>query len=258
MISIKFLGVAFFEITTEKNVRLLVDPFVRGNPVCPIKVEDIADIDLILVTHAASDHLGDAPEIAKNTGAKLICGREVATFAARKGVPKHQMMVCCYGDLIEYSGIRVKFVKAEHVSATEIDGQYLSGQPCGFVIYTESDTGIYHAGDTAIFGDMRLIGQLYRPKIMLVGSGMWTQSTTSASGHLSIPETALAAQWVSPEIMIPCHGVEMDIEKTHELIKQVGVMAPWVKVVPLKPGESYCFEQEDRSRRTLQEKTAEQ
>jgi len=243
MISIKFLGVSAFEVTTEKGLRVLIDPFVTGNPTCPIKVEDITEIDFILVSHAAIDHFGDAPEIARRTGATILCGPDVGTLVARMGVPKDQIIMCCYGDLFEDSDIKVKCVKAEHVSVSNVNDVYMSGQPNGFVVYTESGIGIYHTGDTAIFGDMKLIGQLYQPRILLLGTGMWTDARSSPSGHLSISEAALATQWIGPKVMIPHHGVEMNPEKAQELVRQVNVMAPLVKTVILKPGETYSFGQ---------------
>ena len=221
--NIVFLGHAAFEIETEE-VKILVDPFLTGNPLAPIKASDIEDCDLVLVTHDHGDHLGDTVDICKRTGATLVAIYDLAVRLQEQGVEKIEGMNI--GGTTNIKGIKITMVKAFH-SAT-------CGSPVGFVIRV-SGTSIYHAGDTQVFGDMKIIGELYKPDYALLPiSGYYTMGPE---------EAALATELLKPKVVVPMHYdtfpvIKQDPSRFAELVRQ---RAPEVKVVILKPGEKIEF-----------------
>jgi L-ascorbate metabolism protein UlaG (beta-lactamase superfamily) len=143
---------ACFLIESE-GTRLLTDPFLNGNPLAPITAGEV-DADFILVSHGHGDHVGDTVEIAKRTGATVITNFEIQNWLAKQGVedlhPQH------IGGGFDYPWGRVKLTIAQHGSALP-DGAY-GGSPSGFLLYVQGKK-IYHAGDTGLFYDMKLIGE---------------------------------------------------------------------------------------------------
>ncbi len=214
---LRFLGVAGYEITWPGH-RLLIDPFVSGNPDSPISIEDLATPDLILVSHAAFDHLGDTFAIASRTGAPVLCGGEVRALLLAQGLPPEQVRATVWGILTRVGGISVQPVECHHWSQAQLpDGALVSGVPMGFVIETEPGVRIYHYGDTAIFSDLRLIGQLYRPTIGLLGCSqpqlLLAQTDapgTYLTGEMSPREAALAAEFLGVRLAVACHYLDLE------------------------------------------------
>lgn len=219
---ITWLGHAGFEIEDRRNV--VIDPFIKGNPLAPdIELEP----DIMAVTHGHADHLGDAVEIAQETGATLVAIHEIANYAAGKGVEAEGMNM---GGTIEVNDVQFTMTQAWHSSGIDAaEFGFSGGDPAGYVI--EDRARVYHAGDTALFSDMRLIGDLYRPEVMLVPIGdRFTMGPR---------EAALAVSWVRPEIAIPMHydtfeAVEQDPDEFAELVE--GLCD--TEVVVLEPGET--------------------
>jgi L-ascorbate metabolism protein UlaG (beta-lactamase superfamily) len=214
---LRFLGVAGYEITWPGH-RLLIDPFVSGNPDSPISIEDLATPDVILVSHAAFDHLGDTFAIARRTGAPVVCGGEVRALLLAQGLPSEQVRATVWGILTRVGGISIQPVECHHWSQTQLpDGTLVSGVPMGFVVETEPDVRIYHYGDTAIFSDLRLIGQLYRPTIGLLGCSqpqlLLAQTDapgTYLTGEMSPREAALAAEFLGVRLAVACHYLDLE------------------------------------------------
>jgi len=150
---------------------ILIDPFLSGNPKFQGSVDEAArGATHVVLTHGHDDHVGDAVEICKKTGAELVAVYELAMFLAGKGVEKVQP--CNPGGTVDLGGgVSVSFVKAFHSSSTSEGGEtvYL-GNPCGVVIEGLGKT-VYHMGDTDIFGDMALIEEIFSPKIGFVPVG---------------------------------------------------------------------------------------
>ena len=161
-------GAASYEIVSPTHT-ILIDPFLTGNPMAPCGPDDLRTPDVILVSHAAFDHYGDAPTVAKRTGAPVICDAAVRAKLIDDGVSPEQITPTTWGIVVEVAGLVVRPVECHHWSmATLSDGSVVVGNPMAFIVETEPGVRIYHYGDTCIF-DMRLIGELYRPTVGLLG-----------------------------------------------------------------------------------------
>ena len=254
MTRIRFFGVAAYELTTSEGKKILVDPFLDENPGSPVKSAELGRVDVVLVSHAAPDHLGDTEAIASRTGAPVICGGEVKAYLVARGVPAHQIRATTWGIAVEVAGVRVQPVECHHWSQIRMpDGSLASGVPMAFVIYSDPGVRFYHYGDTALFSDMKLQAELYRPTIGCVGIANPVEILDRnpmpgrmITAEMSPREGALAAQWLGLEIVFPCHYINPDCPEVREFggfleqALQQGCKVP--KSVVLKPGEVYCAE----------------
>jgi L-ascorbate metabolism protein UlaG (beta-lactamase superfamily) len=251
---IRYLGVAAFEITNSDGVVVLVDPYIDENVASPIKTSDLKRVDLILVTHGASDHLGDTVKISKRFDAPIICGADVKAHLAREGVRADKILATIWGLALDVAGMRVRSVESKHHSSiTEPDGTYYSGQPMGFIICPDPGVRIYDGGDTALFSDLKLIGQLYRPNIGLIHVTNPTRHLARhkmpnfLTGEMSPYEAALAAQWLGLEYAIAMHfdttTDEPDVRAFVDLLSKMTLDdKSRIKPVVLKFGEIFQYE----------------
>lgn len=211
-----FLGVAGFEIVTPEH-RILLDPFLSGNPDAPLKPSELQTPDVILVSHAAFDHLGDTYEIAARTGAPVVCGGDVKALLTAQGLPTEQVRATVWGIVVRVGGVIVRPVECHHWSQGQLpNGQLVSGVPMGFIIETEPGVRIYHYGDTAIFSDLRLIKELYKPTIGLLGCTQPQLLLKQVSGpgevltgEMSAREAALAAEYLGVDLALACHYLNL-------------------------------------------------
>jgi len=235
---IRYLGHAAFEITDQKGVKMLIDPWISGNPSCPIKVEDIEKADLILVSHMAFDHgKDDAIKIAKKTGAVLFCGHDMQIYAIKNGVPSDKIKTLVWGQIKEYLGIKIKGMEARHGSFLRLDGDYRSWLAQGFMIWVEPEIRMFYAGDTSLFSDLQLIGQIYRPNIAFIPVG----AAPGAAPELYYNEAILATVWLSPDVAIPMHYV-LGSQEAEMWSKCLEILAPHIRTCILKPGEILKFD----------------
>lgn len=231
-VRLRFHGVAAFEITTETGQKILIDPYIEHNALARATLADFPRVDLLLVSHGAEDHMGDALTLMRRTNAFLLSGLDVATHTRRNGIPPDRTQHVLWGDLIEFQGIRVKILESKHGSFIDSAGAYLSTIPLGFLVTTHAGIRIYHPGDTAIFGDLKLFGQLYRPQIGLMPVG----SVPGAFAHMDPHEAALATKWLGLKFAIPMHYWK-DSEEPELFRNEVRKLSPRTKVILLEPGE---------------------
>ncbi len=192
MVKLRFLGHAAFEVRSE-NTTLLIDPFISGNPAAAVKLEDLAAVDYILVTHGHGDHLGDAVPIAKRTGATVVANHELCNYLGSKGVSCHAMHV---GGAFAFPFGRVKMTPALHGSdIDEGDRLIPGGNPCGFLL-DMGGVGIYHAGDTGLTMDMQLLAAERVKAALLPIGGNYT---------MDVADAARAVEFIRPEIAVPMH-----------------------------------------------------
>ena len=188
---LKYFSHSAFQITTDKGLKILIDPFLDGNPTSPVKSNEV-DADYIILTHAHGDHVGDALEIAKRCNATFICVNELAEWIKSKGLKSHNMHI---GGSHKFDFGKVKFTIAHHGSLTP-DNQY-AGEPAGVVV-TIDNKCIYNTGDTGLFYDMKLIGEMNPIDYMLLPIG--------DNFTMGIDDAVKAADFVSPRISaIPMH-----------------------------------------------------
>ncbi len=209
---IGFLGVAGYEVVGPE-FRLLIDPFLSGSPVPTADPDGIATPDVILVSHAAYDHLGDTAQIARRTGAPVVCGGEVRAMLEEEGVPAAQIQATTWGIVVEVGGVVVRPVECHHWSQGRLrSGQFVAGVPMGFIVETEPGVSLYHYGDTALFSDLKLIGELYRPTVGILGCANPDELLAAApgpgrllTGEMSPLEAAMAAEFLGLEVAIASH-----------------------------------------------------
>lgn len=234
-----YLGHSTFRIVTKTGKIILLDPFIEGNPQSPIKLDQIKKADIILVTHGAFDHMGQTVELALSTGATIISGPDVKVHAISQGVSEEKTKVLAWGGEIEVLGIKIRSLKADHLSFFKSGNSYLSSIAMSFLITTPAGVSIYAMGDTSIFMDLQLFGQLYRPQIGLIPVGGFPGFFTEMSPR----EAALAASWLGLSVAVPIHYTA-DPDNA-ELFRQICFqMVPQMKVEVLIPGQEISFEPE--------------
>jgi L-ascorbate metabolism protein UlaG (beta-lactamase superfamily) len=171
-VKLTWIGHASFILETPGGKRALIDPWMTGNPVCPDSLHDPGDVDLILLSHGHSDHTGDVVRLAKEKSpAAVICMIELGDYLGSKGV--ENIIGGNKGGTLSAEGISVTLTHAFHSSSYgEEDGTIVyTGEPAGLIITLENGYRIYFAGDTTVFGDMALIGELYKPDLAMLPIG---------------------------------------------------------------------------------------
>ena len=247
-VQVQWLGQAAFKITTVAGKVIVIDPYLTANPKTPEaykKLEALGKVDLILVTHGHADHFLDAPALAKLNNAPVWAPAGLSQSMQTLGIlPAAQANRMNKGGSITPfgPGVRITMTHAEHSSElvwrnpeSGKDETHVGGEPCGFVIELENGFKIWHMGDTGVFGDMRLLGEMFKPDLLLIpiGGGQFVMNPADA---------AMATHdLIKPKMAIPMHyGTTPVLSGTpEEYIKALG-NAP-VKVLAIKPGDMLEF-----------------
>jgi L-ascorbate metabolism protein UlaG (beta-lactamase superfamily) len=210
---IKYFSHSAFLVTAGNGDKILIDPFLDNNPTSPAKSSEV-DADYIILSHAHGDHLGDAFKIGKRCNSTFICVNELAIYCASKGYNAHNMHI---GGSHEFSFGKVKFTIAHHGSMTP-DNQY-AGEPAGILLKIDGKT-IYHTGDTGLFLDMKLIGEMNKVDLMLLPIG--------DNFTMGIEDALKAVEFVNPAMAIPMHYNTFDVinvnpEDFRQKVEQKGI-----------------------------------
>jgi L-ascorbate metabolism protein UlaG (beta-lactamase superfamily) len=169
--TITYLGHATFRVVTPGGEQIIIDPFLTNNLTTPEELKRVGEADTILITHGHFDHFEDVESLAKQTGAVTISNFEIVTHLQGRGVETAQPIM--KGGTAQFGGVKLTATHARHGSSIALDDGTLiyGGEPLGYVLEFESGFKLYHAGDTNLFGDMRLIGELYNPDLALLPIG---------------------------------------------------------------------------------------
>jgi len=223
-----WLGHATFIFRTPGGKRIIMDPWVRTNPSCPDSAKPVGPLDLMLITHGHGDHTSDAVSIGRSSGAHAVAPYELALWLQKKGLQHVTGMNP--GGTLHMLGVSVTMVPAIHSSSVEDDGQVVyTGIATGYVITFEDGTTVYFAGDTSVFGDMRLIAEMYKPSIAFLPIGdLYTMGPEQA---------AKACELLNVAQVVPMHyGTFPALTGTPAKLREL--VGSRTQVLELRPGES--------------------
>lgn len=209
-----WLGHSAIKLISPNGNIIFIDPFLKDNPQTPDHLKEVSEADFILLTHGHDDHVGDTLEIAKQTGAKVVAILELIGLLTKDGLSSEQGIGFNKGGSVHFDDFSVTMVNANHSSS--YNGQY-AGDPAGLVLSFEDDICVYHLGDTNIFVDLELYGELYEPHVVLAPIG----------DHFTMgpEEAALAVEMIDPDLAIPIHygtwaPIEVDPNEFKETLEE--------------------------------------
>jgi L-ascorbate metabolism protein UlaG (beta-lactamase superfamily) len=227
-----WLGHASLRFDLPGGEVVLVDPFLEQNPSCPAEARRFDRLDLILLTHAHSDHMADAVSLAKKHGATVVAQYDLCAWLESKGVASTSGMNL--GGTQEQLGLRITQVRADHSSSFTDGGRLVyGGLACGYVVRTADDFSFYHAGDTALFGDMALIGEMLHPELAFLPIG----------DHFTMgPEQAArACRFLGVKRVVPIHWGTFPVltGTPAALAAALGKLGESTQVIELVPGRAW-------------------
>jgi len=225
---ITWLGHSTVLVQTAKGTSLLIDPFMAHNPTYPKGFALPEKIDYILLTHGHMDHMSDAVPVAQRLGSTIVAIYELAGYVAKKGAKSTIGMNL--GGTVQLDDVAATMVEAKHSAGVEDEnGTHYAGVAAGFVLSIKDGPVIYHAGDTAVFSDMKLIGELYKPQLAMLPIG----------GHYTMgpQEAALALKLLGSKKVLPLHfGTFPPLKGTPEQLAELA--GANVEVLRIMPGDT--------------------
>jgi L-ascorbate metabolism protein UlaG (beta-lactamase superfamily) len=226
---ITWLGHATVLVQTAAGTNILIDPFIAQNPKYPTAFSLPPKIQYILLTHGHGDHISDAVPVAQKHGSTVVAIYELAAYIAGKGVTNTIGMNL--GGTVQLDDVAATMVEAQHSSSAQDEkGTHEVGVAAGYVLTITDGPVLYHAGDTAVFGDMNLIRELYQPTVAMLPIG----------GHYTMgpKEAALAVKFLAPRVVLPIHfGTVPPLKGTPEQL--AALVDSSVKLVDWTPGDVY-------------------
>jgi L-ascorbate metabolism protein UlaG (beta-lactamase superfamily) len=242
-----WFGQAGFRIKTPNGKMILIDPWITGGPKTPPQYKNdlaaIGPIDVVLVTHAHVDHIGDAPTVAKSNNVKLYGPADMMTPLNTLGIlpPELSWRFNKTGSVTPLPGVKVTAVHADHSSllvwknpATDKLESHPAGEAVGYIIELENGFKIWHMGDTGLFSDMKFISDYYKPDLVLIPiGGNFTMAPQDAAYALKT--------WVKPKMAIPIHYNSNPIAKGTLAEFQAAMKGSNIKIIPMTEGETVQF-----------------
>jgi L-ascorbate metabolism protein UlaG (beta-lactamase superfamily) len=228
ILSFTWLGHATFTFRSPGGKRIIMDPWVSTNPMCPESAKHVGALDLMLITHGHGDHTADAVSIGRSSGAQVVAPFELAVWLQKKGLQHVTGMNP--GGTLHMLGLSITMVPAVHSSSVEDGSEVVyTGIATGYVIKFEDGTTVYFAGDTSVFGDMRLIAEMYKPSIGFLPIGdLYTMGPEQA---------AKACELLGISHVVPMHyGTFPALTGTPAKLREL--LGSRTQVLELKPGET--------------------
>lgn len=240
---VTFLGNACFCVSSQ-SATVLIDPFIKENSECPYSVNEVVSkfgpFNCVAVTHISYDHLGDAVTLASEYDIPVLTEPATAAFLRSEGIPDDRIQRVVWGLEAAVENMQIRALEVSHVSSTTIDGSTVTGLPLAFLL-SENGTSVHHLGDTSIFSDLELFGQLYEPDVAMIGVGQAFVEDSHPTGmprktrEMTPDEAALAAKWLGSETVLPMHYTEGEAEEFADAMDSHGISD---RVVSLGPGET--------------------
>jgi L-ascorbate metabolism protein UlaG (beta-lactamase superfamily) len=225
-----WLGHSTFKISTATGGTVLIDPWVQSNPACPEALKTFDRVDTLLITHGHFDHIGDAVDLAKKFKPQVVAIHETHLWLQSKGVENTAPMN--KGGTQRVGELEVTMVHAVHSCGIQ-DGDKIiyGGEAAGYVVRLPGGLSVYHGGDTAVFGDMKIIGDLYKPDVAMLPIG---------DHYVMGPrEAALAIRLLGVRHVIPMHfGTFPVLNGTPDALRDLTRDIPGLEIHALKPGET--------------------
>ena len=231
-VNITWLGHSTFTVKLADGKVLLIDPWLEGNPSHP-KGHQLERVDVMLITHGHVDHFADVISVAKKFSPTVVAIYEICQFLGTKGV--NNLAPMNKGGSQSVGGVKVTMTHAQHSSMIEDGGQLIyAGEAAGYVVRLPDGRAFYHAGDTCVFSDMRLIRELHQPELAMLPIGdLFTMDPR---------EAALACRYLQPKQVIPIHwGTFPVLTGTPDQLNDLLKDQPETEVVALTPGEPFAW-----------------
>ncbi len=241
-LQIQYLGWVAFEFITEQGTRIVMDPFVSGSEESgvapsPVPIENLYNTDIVMVTHAAADHVGQTMDILENSKAILVCDVATRQLALEAGISPDRIYYMISGVEYRLKDITVKALPAKHISLVKLTSGFVTGQPLSYIISTAGGEKVFFGGDTSIHSDFKLFGELYEPQLAILGVGGVNIHGQSLI-ELHPDEAALAAEWLGVRMAVPIH---YRFDEGERFIEELKKKAPNIEGLLMKPGDRYTF-----------------